>query len=255
MGEREIVIFFVIANIILLVFIVGIIAFVFQFRKRKLLHNQEKDLMKQIHSKQLMAKQLETQYQTMKVLGQEIHDNVGQKLTLASIYSQQITYANEYPEFSQKVETISKLLNESLQDLRQLSKSLVQPQLAQYDLLKLLKQEAFQVNQTGVKFRINTILSSIDLDINHKNSMFRLLQEFIQNSLKHAHCKHINVTISQIEHKIMIVIEDDGIGFDERMQKDGIGLSNMRRRAYEMNYDFQLESVPQKGTKLTLMKK
>jgi signal transduction histidine kinase len=255
MGEREIVIFIVIANIILLVFIVGIIAFIFQFRKRKLLHNQEKDLISQTHSQQLLEKQLETQYQTMKVLGQEIHDNVGQKLTLASIYSQQIAHANQYPELSQKIETISKLLNESLQDLRQLSKSLVQPQLAQYDLLELLEQESLQINQTGVKLRVNTTLNTIDLDINQKNSLFRLLQEFIQNSLKHAHCKYVTVSITQIEQKMMISIEDDGIGFDGAIQKEGIGLSNMKRRAFEMNFDFYLESIPQKGTKLTLIKK
>jgi len=252
MGERELIIFIVIANIILLVFIGGIIAFIFQFRKRKLLHNQEKDLMNQTHSQQLLEKQLETQFQTMKVLGQEIHDNVGQKLTLASIYSQQIAHENQYPELSLKIENISKLLNESLQDLRQLSKSLVQPQLAQYDLLELLKQEAIQVNQTGVKLRINTTLKTIDLDVSQKNSLFRLLQEFMQNSLKHAHCKNITVTVSQIKQKLMISIEDDGIGFDGAIQKEGIGLSNMKRRAYEMNCGFQLESILQKGTKLNL---
>ncbi len=252
MGEREIIIFIVIANIILLVFIGGIIAFIFQFRRRKVLHNQEKEQMNQTHSQQLLEKQLETQFQTMKDLGQEIHDNVGQKLTLASIYSQQIAHANQYPALSLKIENISKLLNESLQDLRQLSKSLVQPQLAQYDLLELLKQEASQINQSGVKLRIKTVLKIINLDVSQKNSIFRLLQEFIQNSLKHAQCKNITVTITQTEQRLMLSIEDDGIGFDQAIQKEGIGLSNMKRRAYDMNCDFRFQSIPQKGTKLNL---
>lgn len=148
-----------------------------------------------------------------------------------------------------------------MQDLRQLSKSLVQPQLAQFDLIALLDEEAKQINQTGVKLKIKTDLKSLDLDFETKNSVFRLLQEFIQNSLKHSKCKNIAIIISEKEAyasskgflKTQILIEDDGIGFDQNIKKDGIGLSNMKRRANEIGADFELKSELGKGTKLNLM--
>lgn len=259
MGEREITIFIVIANVILLVFISGIIIFIAQYRKRRILHETEKEIISKTHQEELLSRQVEIQTQTMRDIGREIHDNVGQKLTLASIYSNQLSH--ESPAQNQKIEQISKLLNESLQDLRQLSKSLVQPQLAQSDLIVLLEEEAKQINQTGVKLKIKTDLKTLDLDFETKNSVFRLLQEFIQNSLKHSKCKNITIIISEKEAfasskgflKTQILIEDDGIGFDQNIKKDGIGLSNMKRRANEIGADFELKSELGKGTKLNLM--
>ncbi len=250
-GEREITIFIVIANVILLIFIGGIVVFIAQYRKRRIVHQSEKELMHQVHQQELLSNQIEIQTQTMRDIGREIHDNVGQKLTLASIYSNQLSHEN--PSQNQKIEQISKLLNESLQDLRVLSKSLVQPQLAQYDLLELLKLEAEQINQIGVKLKIKTELKTIDLATESKNSIFRLLQEFIQNSLKHAKCKQIVVNIEQNEKKTIISIADDGTGFDQNIKKEGIGLANMKRRANEIGADFELISELGKGTKLVLI--
>lgn len=259
MGEREITTFIVIANVLLLIFISGIIIFIAQYRKRRMLHETEKEMISKTHQQELLSRQVEIQTQTMRDIGREIHDNVGQKLTLASIYSNQLSHEN--PAQNQKIEQISKLLNESLQDLRQLSKSLVQPQLAQFDLINLLEEEAKQINQTGVKLKIKTELKALDLDLETKNSVFRLLQEFIQNSLKHSKCKYITVEIVHKEafassedfSKIQISIEDDGIGFDQNIKKEGIGLSNMKRRAYEIGAGFELKSEIGKGTKLTII--
>lgn len=258
MGESEITIFIVIANVILLIFISGIIIFIAQYRKRRILHETEKEIISKTHQEELLSRQVEIQTQTMRDIGREIHDNVGQKLTLASIYSNQLSHEN--PVQNQKIEQISKLLNESLQDLRQLSKSLVQPQLVQSDLINLLEEEAKLINQTGVKLKIQTNLKSIDLDFEKKNAVFRLLQEFIQNSLKHSKCKNITIIVekevfarSEDFLKILISIEDDGIGFNQDIKKDGIGLSNMKRRANEIGAEFELKSEIGKGTNLTLI--
>ncbi len=257
-GEREITIFIVIANVMLLIFISGIIIFIAQYRKKRILHETEKEIISKTHQEELLSRQVEIQTQTMRDIGREIHDNVGQKLTLASIYSNQLSHEN--PAQNQKIEQISKLLNESLQDLRQLSKSLVQLQLAQADLIALLEEEARQISQIGVKLKIQTNLKNLDFDFETKNSVFRLLQEFIQNSLKHSKCKNIMIIIekgffasSEGVLKTLISIEDDGIGFDQNIKKDGIGLSNMKRRANEVGADFELKSEIGKGTRLNLM--
>ncbi len=252
--ETEVVIFIIIFNLILLIFISGIIVFVGQYRKRKILYAKEKELLNQIHRQELLSNQVEIQLQTMQDIGREIHDNVGQKLTLAAIYSQQIAHADQYPELSEKVEIISKLLNESLKDLRQLSKSLVQPPTVQGDLITLLQDEAKQINQTGFfKLQIKSDESKIDLGLSTRNAIFRLLQEFIQNSLKHSKCKNIVIDIQNTAQKLYISIEDDGIGFDLKIQKEGIGLSNMKRRAAEIGCNFNFESTQGQGTKLSIM--
>lgn len=252
--QTEIIIFIIIVNLILLIFISGIIVIIAQYRKRKILHTKEKELLTQIYRQELLSNQVDIQTQTMQDIGREIHDNVGQKLTLASIYSQQIAHADQYPELSSKIEIISKLLNESLRDLRQLSKSLVQPQSSQVDLLSLLQEEAKQINQMGfLKLQVKVEKNPFELSLSTKNSIFRLLQEFIQNSIKHSQCKNIVIVIKKNGQKLQISIKDDGVGFDLDTRNEGIGLANMKRRAADIGCDFKFESTKGKGTQLSLI--
>ena len=254
MVEREISIFIVLATIVLLIFMGGIIYFIIQYRKRKLMHENEKMLLNEQHTKELLTTQLESQQQTMQDIGREIHDNVGQKLTLASIYLKQISHNNRFPELENKISEINKILNESLQDLRQLSQSLVQPELAQFGILDLLEKEASKINHTGLcRMTIEAIPEQIQVNTNIKNGLFRLIQEFTQNSLKHAKCKQISIKIEQNTEKITLNLTDDGVGFDTQIQSLGIGLSNMKRRADLMGADYKFHSEIGKGTSLQLI--
>lgn len=253
MGETEITIFIIIANLILLVFIGGIIVFIFQYRKRKLFHEQEKEQINLIHKQEILENELNTQAQTMKDIGQEIHDNVGQKLTLASIYTQQLEHANKYPELKDSLENISKIINDSIADLRQMSKSLVDPDLMKTDLLEMINNEAQQINQSGfLKLKIETALKQIPLKTSMKNSIFRIFQEFAQNSMKHANCKNIFIKITKKEEGLLFEMKDDGIGFNLQEKSSGIGLSNMKRRANELQVDFNFTSQLNQGTQLIL---
>jgi signal transduction histidine kinase len=254
MGEREIIIFIVIANIILLVFIGGIIAFIFQFRKRKVLHNQEKEQMNQGYEQQLLEKQLETQFQTMKDIGQEIHDNIGQKLTLASIYTQQMAHTSQQAALKENLENIGKIINDSIHDLRQLSKTLVNPVSPSTDLLELLNIEAEQLRQvSSLKLRIHCTENRLDFDNKTRNSLHRIAQEFIQNTLKHAQARNIDIRIDKITDQTKITLTDDGKGFDTQQQNLGIGLVNMRRRALELGGTCEVVSQINGGTILTLI--
>ena len=253
MGEREIIIFIVIANIILLVFIGGIIAFIFQFRKRKVLHNQEKEQMNQGYEQQLLETQLETQFQTMKDIGREIHDNIGQKLTLASIYTQQMAHTSQQAALKENLENIGKIINDSIHDLRQLSKTLVNPISPTIDLLELLNMEAEQLRQvSSLKLKIHCTENCLDFESQTRNSLHRIAQEFIQNTLKHAKAKNIDIRIDKTENQTKITLTDDGKGFDTQQENLGIGLVNMRRRALELGGTCEITSSKNKGTTLTL---
>lgn len=252
MAENELTIFLILVNVTLLIFIGGIAAFVMLYRQRKIRHDKEKQLLHQLHRQALMEAQLEAQQQTMRDIGREIHDNVGQKLTLASLYAQSILHARQSDHPEQQVTEIAKIINDSLQDLRQLSKSLVQPELAQKSLFELLTQEALLVNQSGMcLFKLNMHPSDLFFSVSAKNNLFRLAQEFIQNSLKHSKCRQIFITIEQKEEVVYFHFADDGIGFDVNDKKTGIGLSNIRRRANELNVtDYEFISTPHQGTEL-----
>ncbi|HRG81323.1 MAG TPA: ATP-binding protein [Chitinophagaceae bacterium] len=229
------------------VFMLGIFLILRQTKRNRLLHIREKELIKREHQEQLLEARLKSQQQTMQHIGQEIHDNVGQKLTLASLYTRQI----QDPD--QRIHDIASILDQSLIELRQLSKSLTNPGLAHADLIQLLNEEAQRINGSGL-CQVQVIQSgdSTDLQAADKNIIFRLLQEFIQNSLKHAKCRHILIRLVSIPGQLCITATDDGKGFDTLASTEGIGLQNIRRRAAQLKAVYNMESTPEKGTVLTL---
>lgn len=249
--ENELTGFFIVFFIILLSFITGTVLFIKQSRKKSIIHDKEKEEINAKHQLEIIGAQLASQTQTMQHIGTEIHDNVGQKLTLASLYSKQININNGNAE--EKINAVSKIIDESLTDLRQLSKSLINPALAAADLTGLLAEDAKRINASGVCY-VSIIASQaqIILPADKKNILYRLLQEFIQNSLKHAGCRKIIIDLKQHENILTVTASDDGKGFDAATVSKGIGLENMRRRAVQLSADFNLTSKEGVGTKLTL---
>ncbi|MCA0233601.1 MAG: histidine kinase [Bacteroidetes bacterium] len=254
MAEKELTIFLILVNVVLLIFVGGILAFIVLYRQRKIQYIRETQLLQQLHQQELMEAQLAIQQQTMRDIGREIHDDVGQKLTLASIYAQVLLHSKALKttdSFSQMTE-IAKLIDTSLQDLRQLSKSLVQPELTHTPLEDLLRQEVAQINQLG-SCHVHLLLPSAPLllDTSIKNNIFRISQEFMQNSLKHAFCQTIWLNISIKPDRIDFVFKDDGKGFEIDRQSTGIGLANVKRRLSELAaFDDSFTSTLGSGTTL-----
>lgn len=252
MGKSEVIITLITSTIGFAILIACIFIFIIQYRNRKIEHTKETDMLNEKHTQELLEKKLETQQETMQHIGREIHDNVGQKLTLASLYTKQLaTKNNNNPD--EKIIAISTIIDESLNELRQLSKTLTNPHLAQADLLFLLKEEAKRINNAGVCHVIITSNSNIlSLSQSSKNVLFRLLQEFMQNSLKHSGCKKISINAESLPNQLIITATDDGKGFDTNAQSTGIGLQNMQRRAEELGATYTLKSTQAKGTIMTI---
>lgn len=233
MAEKELTLFLVLVNVVLLIFIGGFCAFVFLLRQRKIQFKRETELLEQIYQQQLVERQLDTQQQTMRDIGREIHDNVGQKLTLASIYSQGLLHRQLLPttETALQIGEIAKLIDTSLQELRQISRTLVYPESAQKTLNELLEQEAALTNQLELcNIHLGLPPFCLILTTFEKNNIFRITQEFIQNSLKHSRCHNIWICVELQSTNLVFTFKDDGMGFEIGTQNTGIGLVNIKRR-------------------------
>jgi signal transduction histidine kinase len=253
MGKAEIILFIVLANVVLLIFISGILFFVFQYRKRKLLHDKEKATIEKQHKLDLLNNQLQIQQQTMQFIGREIHDSVAQKLTLASIYSQKMEFDNQQSAELEKIKSISTIINDSLLELRDLSKTLTNANIQERDLGELLQQECQRINETGFCRAILEGETRHKLSITVKSFLFRVMQEGIQNGLKHSGCTHINISTADQPEGLSLRLTDDGKGFDSKhSSNDGMGIANMKRRIDLLGGTFQLLSSPGEGTTITI---
>jgi signal transduction histidine kinase len=254
MDKAQIIFILVLSTAVIFIFIAAIFYFLLQYRKRKLLHQQQTDKLHQLHAKELLNTQLEIQTQTMQYIGREIHDNVGQMLTLASLYTQQLEFENKAPQIASKIQGISKIINESLTELRLLSKSLTNDTINDNNIVELLQLESNKIND--LKKCLVTFLchqNNINLTYQTKSILLRIVQEFLQNSIKHACCKNIHIHLFTTQLDVTLFLQDDGKGFDiNKIISNGIGLHNMKKRAELIGGTYHLQSTIGMGTTLTI---
>lgn len=258
MGKTELLITIILFNIFFLFFIVAVMVYIRKYKQRKKEYLNEIEVKNEIHKRELLATQLEIQQATMQQIGRELHDNIGQKLTLVSLYTQQLLYENKVPEVSERIDQVSQIINQSLQDLRSLSKTLTDDNINQKEIVTLIQEEVDNTNafkKCHVDFKHN--FQQLDLGFVHKNVLLRITQEFIQNSIKHSQCRNIFISLNTSEKSLWeLNIHDDGIGFDRSsITSNGIGLTNMKNRAEIIGAQFSLESEKNKGTTLNIILK
>ncbi len=259
MGEAELYRFIILGSIILFIFILWTIIFTIQNQHRRLIYEKEKAEQNERHLRELLFTKIEIQQQTMNNIGREIHDNVGQQLTLGAMYSYQLEYLNRNDENNQLVLEISKIFNQSLADLRSLSKSLTNVEAENRQLQELIETECERVNALNickVSYEHN-LVGEMQISANVKSFIHRITQEFLQNSIKHSGCKHIKIRFNNTAEALKILMEDDGKGFDMKAylqnNKKGIGLVNIKTRAEILGAKLIINSLPASGTHLDLI--
>lgn len=247
------------AFLMVLLAIVVVIAIVkYQNRMRK--HTQEMETIKNTYQQEILKAQLEMQEQTFLTISQEIHDNIGQILSLIRLNISTIKPADAVTA-ERKINTSKELLDKAIEDLRDLSKRLNTEYVSQQQLSESL---AFQLNLIQKTGLYTTALevhgAEKDIEAEKKLIVFRIAQEAFNNIIKHARAKNILVTIMYLPDEILLKIEDDGIGFEQNnlfgkdVSRKGIGTHNMYYRASLIGGRFHLQSQPGKGTvaRLTL---
>ena len=216
-------------------------------RRKNLLLLKQKEIEKQFEQ-EIAKTQIEIREETFRNISWELHDNIGQLLTLAKIQIQD----------PKNIEDVKLTLNKGLTELRSLSK-LINP-----EALKLMRfTEA--VTQEIERFnRLNFIKASIEVlgeegIINEKNKLTKAkliynLQEFFSNTMKHAKARHLDVTLHYKADELLIMAKDDGKGFDmkEPNSFSGIGLSNIKSRGQLVNAGVNIFSKLNQGTQLTI---
>lgn len=238
---------------VLLIFIIGSVVFVFQFRERKIKHELEKKLLHEKFDIDLLHSKVKTQEDTMNFIGQEIHDSVAQKITLATIYTHKIGMNPISIPLHPELDNILKVLDDAIEELRELSKNLTDHRFQEASINDLLSTEKERIISTGkCKAYLNGEIVS-PMKPTTKIFLLRIIQEFIQNSLKHSHCTEIIINLMEDEENFYLDIKDDGIGFDTRDNKNkGSGLNNMKRRTQMLGATYQFKSIINEGTQLKI---
>ncbi|HEX6915827.1 MAG TPA: ATP-binding protein [Chitinophagaceae bacterium] len=239
-GEILIVI---IALVVILIFIaLFMMMMLIYFNNRNLRNIREKENLKLHYEQALLESHLEVQENTMRQISQEIHDNVGQVLSLVNLNLNTLQHTD--PE---KVTHTSALLTKAILDLRHLSKSLDPENTLREGLGAAVRNELGLLEQSGRFKTIFKLDGEMQLQPGEKMVMYRMVQEVLNNIIKHSEA---TVVVAEMSGNFLS-IRDNGKGFNPGQSKQGQGLNNLRQRSRAIGVVLALQTAPGTGTIIT----
>jgi two-component system, NarL family, sensor kinase len=228
-----------------LVITIFVIAIVYAHQIRQKKNKNKLEQLKSAYEKILLDVKNEIQQETLSFVGRELHDNIGQLLSLVKL-----NLSSSKPEI---IEESKDLLSAIIREVRSLSKVLDTDWLTTVTIDEFIQKELEKIQSTGfckTHFQSDNSFQSISKD--KKLILIRAIQECLNNIIKHSSPQQISVEITSHSSLGKISIQDDGIGFDPSQKTEGTGLKNLKKRMESLGGEFLLKSELGKGTITTL---
>jgi two-component system sensor histidine kinase UhpB len=194
---------------------------------------------------------IEAQENEKTKLGRELHDNISQLMATVKIYLS-IAKNNFNAESLELIEKSYEYINIAIDEVRKLSHSLVSPSLGDITLQEALMKITDNMNEVGkIKFDLQyQIEENIEIDNQKELTIYRIVQEQINNIQKYSKCRNVTINIRSQGSNITLSIEDDGVGFDSEVKPKGIGMRNIKSRVDFYSGTFNIISSPGNGCRL-----
>lgn len=242
----------IVTGILLLILTAGfVIMFVHQYHKRQLQQFKDQQLLKSNYEQALFNTQLEIQEQTFKTISQEIHDNIGQVLSLAKMNLATADIEQEHKS-AEKVHMAKDLVSKAIQDLRDLSRTLNTEIIASMGLLRAIETELQMIQKAAsIETEMNIEGTVSRLEPQKELILFRIVQEALHNVIKHSNARQVTVDAVYSNQYLYLKISDDGHGFSISEETAGSGLRNMQSRAKLIGAEWNISSNGQ-GTLINI---
>lgn len=201
---------------------------------------------------------LEAQESERRTINRELHDRIGQNLSVLNLNLKLLSteLSKDRPRAPvTRLDDMQKLLEATTAQVRDVMADLRPPALDDYGLFAALR-----VHAESLGARINTPVSVVGGDLAPRPAsavemaLFRIAQETLANTAKHARAKRVEVTLAATAERVTLTIADDGVGFDVANGRSGQaswGLAVMRERAEAIGGVLRLESAPGRGTRVS----
>lgn len=232
MERKEIQLLVISLSIVLFTLLILILVLFFYFHKKKtnfLIEKMEADLHFQ---SELVKSRIEIKDQTLSEISRELHDNIGQILSVA-IMQVNIYLQSQKETTKEELNDLKDMLGKSLDEIRTLSRIINRDNLLESDFLEAIQLDLERIQKLkriDCNFSIDGDFPKINVE--HELIIYRIFQEAILNILKHSHSEVIDFQIDCVDEDIIkIKLIDHGIGFNSKKKSSGSGLNNIHVRA------------------------
>ena len=252
--ENHITTFLLTITFLILLLSLFILTILYLYRKKQIDYQHNIQKIQSTFEKNLLTTQLEIQEQTLENIAKDIHDNISLSLTLAKLHLLTLDF-EDLTRSKKMMGSSIDLITKALIDLTDISKSMNPSVIQQIGLIDALKIEVDRIRKINL-FDIEMCVRGSPQFLNSKTELliYRIIQESLNNVIKHATATRVIVDLFYDHEYIVFKVADNGKGFNPEMpiNRYGSGLHNMKSRAKELNGSFQIESGIQLGTKIII---
>ena len=252
--DDQVILIVIAGTIMLLLLGMFIISFLFFYQKKRNNHIAQQKQLQSDFQNELLKTQIEVQEQTLGYISEEIHDNITQVLSFVKL-NLAMARNLDPDQTRQKLDESRELISQTIDDLRDLSKSLSFEHIALMGFIKTIDTEIERINKSGLINITRTIDGEVyPLGEQKELVLFRIFQEVLNNTLKHAGAGHLKINLQYHSELFNLTLEDDGSGFSVEVlsKKGGSGLRNIENRAALIGGTAVVNSSPGKGCCVTV---
>ncbi|MDY8138423.1 sensor histidine kinase [Aquimarina sp. 2201CG5-10] len=254
--DAQIIVIILIAIMILLLMSGALVLFFFFSRKKIVATELEKANLEISYQKDLLYATIETQEEERKRIAQDIHDAISAKLNVVSLSTNVLIDGKlDKKEEAHTLQHILNVTTGTLESSRRLAHNLLPPILENFGLQAAIEELCDEfINSkkvsVGYKIEYKEFLSK-----SNELHLFRIIQELLNNSVRHGEAKTVTLTIKSHEQQLKINYTDDGKGFDQQVveKKKGIGLKNIESRVDILDGELSYHSEVGKGAFFNIM--
>jgi signal transduction histidine kinase len=251
--ENDLISILIIGTLVVVVLITCLFFFVIIYQRRMIKNQIELRTLQDRRQGDLMSAVFETQESERKRLAEDLHDSVGQVLSAIKLNMHRL-HKNAISESSQPllVDT-RKLIDECIQEIRNIIHNVLPPVLTDYGLLAALEALCNKVQQvTNIKVNFYKNLPEQRFSHDVELALYRIVQELFGNAIKHSNATTIKFSVTKSGDKMLIEFKDDGVGFNINEVKHGFGIKNLESRVQLINGEIDIQSKPSAGTITTI---
>lgn len=237
---------------------IAVVAFFLVYQKR--LFRQQKHIreIEAEQQKQLMQAVMSAQEEERRKLASELHDGIGSLLSAGKLYLKKIETAEDFNRTRPLLTEAGNILDESLSTMRELSSNLSPASLQRYGLVAAIEDISQRVEKLQThEIDLRCTGEVIRLPEETESSLFRIAQELINNTLKHAEATKIELELNFLPKNIQFSYKDNGKGFDlatkKQEKRKSFGLINIESRAKIMDAQLHFDTSPGAGLHLLLI--
>jgi signal transduction histidine kinase len=209
---------------------IGVILINQQFRKKLKDEMLKQEELKNQHQLNMLRSSIQVQDAERKRIAQDLHDELGANLSIARMQLVQLKESyGENKTLEAALLRVQEATEASLASMRRISHQLMPPELERFGLITTLETVAARLNTTGDKLKMNVSAENIDrLPMPIELSLYRVCLELVNNTIKHSGANQIDITISKLSPKLLMVqYKDNGKGLPEERTTVGLGLINL----------------------------